>query len=138
MPLKMTMNPRSVANNLRTGDERFVDDRSCFEAARLTGLVSRMPEWLRRVSGAELPSPPMRLILVAIVCLAVGFGAGWVVFEKLWQSNAGIDYTSITTIEDRSAQAIKHGVLEVSCQEDHGPFTPVRLTRTATPAAPTT
>jgi hypothetical protein len=78
---------------------------------RLRGLADRP----RRRGTASVA-------LLAVLCLAVGFGAGWAVFKKPWQSNTATDYSSVTSIEDNSAKAVKHGVLDVSCQEDHGPF----------------
>jgi hypothetical protein len=60
----------------------------------------------------------MRVVLVAPLCLAIGFGAGWAVFEQPWTSEEQFNEASMERVMNKSVRGAK----DVDCTPDHGPF----------------
>jgi hypothetical protein len=60
----------------------------------------------------------MRLIVVAVLCLALGFGAGYAVFEKPWQDGGHLDKAWIENLTLHSNPRFK----DSTCVHAHGPF----------------
>src|SRR3954469_21619263 len=63
----------------------------------------------------------MRLFLIAAVCLAAGFGAGWGVFEEP-RGPASAPLSQFTQPELERVMATIPRARDVQCREDHGPF----------------
>jgi hypothetical protein len=64
----------------------------------------------------------VRLLVVATVCLAIGFGAGWTVFARPWEADDEPDRFTLESVEHRARIALGRRIRDVSCESAHGPF----------------
>jgi len=69
----------------------------------------------------------VRVLVVGIVCMAVGFGAGWAVFERPWKGDDEPQTFTVESIERVSGKALAPRARHVTCDTVQGPFYSCRV-----------